>query len=42
MLNKYNFNTTRELEAMKMKELDGIAKYNTRVQYVVNQLKRNG
>nr|GEZ08408.1 retrovirus-related Pol polyprotein from transposon TNT 1-94 [Tanacetum cinerariifolium] len=31
-----------ELEAMKMKEAEGVSDYNTRVQTVVNQLKRNG
>ena len=31
-----------ELEAMKMKESEGVSDYITRVQTVVNQLKRNG
>ena len=31
-----------ELEAMKMKETEGVSDYITRVQMVVNQLKRNG
>ena len=31
-----------ELEAMKMKETEGVSDYITRVQTVVNQLKRNG
>nr|GEW86789.1 hypothetical protein [Tanacetum cinerariifolium] len=31
-----------ELEAMKMKEAEGVSDYITRVQTVVNQLKRNG
>ena len=31
-----------ELEAMKMKETEGVSDYITRVQTIVNQLKRNG